>query len=113
MIVMAFDLSSACIGVTTARITDKKLEKLMSCPIIPKSFSPTVLGYMASKKSLPTTRTGEKLNTYWKQGETTITKTEKTARDRQVRMKKDVFVLEDIGDQMGNMINKIKPDLIL
>jgi hypothetical protein len=114
MIVMSFDLSSACIGVTTARLNKiKEVEKIMSCPIIPKQFSPTELGYMASKKSLPTIKGNKSLNTYWKKGEAKITETEKKRRDREVRAKKDIFVLEYIGQQMGSMINKIKPDLII
>jgi hypothetical protein len=114
MKVMAFDLSSKCIGVCTAKINDntRQVEKIMSCPIIPQKFSPSVLGYANSKKKLPI-KSGEMINTYYIPGEATITKSEKESRDKKVRAKKDIYVLEEIGKTMGNMINQIKPDLIL
>jgi hypothetical protein len=85
---------------------------MLSCPIIPPKFSPEVLGYLHSKKKLPTKK-GKELNAYCKQGETEITEAEKKRRDKEVRAQKDIWVLEQIGKTMGNMINQIKPDLIL
>lgn len=113
MKVMSFDLSSVCIGVTTARIDNKNVERIMSCPIIPRKFSPISLGYKPSKKKMPTPRTGESVNTYWKDGEKTISKSEKERRDREIRKAANLFVLDYIGREMGNLINHIKPDLIL
>ena len=113
MVVMSFDLSSVCIGLICARLDGKGIaNKVMSAPIIPKQFSPICLGYKASKKKLKT-KSGELLNTYWKDGEVEITKVEKAKRDKEVRAKKDIYVLEYIGKQMGDMIDRIKPDLIL
>ena len=111
---MSFDLSTACIGVITAEVdkVNKTIIKMRSCPIIPKKFNPEVLGYLKTKKKLPT-KNGEVLNTYARPGETSITKAEKQRRDREVRAKKDIYVLEEIGSVMGNIIKTIKPDLIL
>ena len=112
MIVMAFDLSSTCIGVVTARLNGTTVEKIMSCPIIPPSFDPVILGYKHSKKKLPT-RSGELLNTYFKEGEVSISKAEKQRRDDHVRAQKDIFVLSSIGKSLANLMDNIKPDLIL
>lgn len=114
MIIMSFDLSTACIGVVTARINNKsrRIEVIKSCPIIPPKFTPSVLGYNNSKKKLPT-KGGEMLNTYWINGETVITKAEKERRDNQVRAQKDIYVLEHIGKTIGTMLQQIKPDLVI
>jgi hypothetical protein len=114
MKIMAFDLSTSCVGVVTADIDDntKQIKKALSCPIIPRKFSPEVLGYLKSKKKL-STKSGEILNTYARPGEVQISKAEKERRDREVRGKKDIWVLEDISATMGKLINTIKPNLIL
>ena len=52
--VLAFDLSTACVGVVAA-VVDKDTKQptlVKSCPIIPKKFSPEQLGYKKSKKKL-------------------------------------------------------------
>lgn len=113
--VLAFDLSTVCVGVV-AGIVDKKTKKpilVKSCPIIPRKFSPEKLGYMRSKKRLPTAKSGEVLNTYYKQGEATISKSEKQKRDREVRIKGNLFTLEYIGKQISLIISEVKPDIIL
>ena len=113
--VLAFDLSTACVGVVAAVIDkDTKQPTLVkSCPIIPKKFSPEQLGYKKSKKKLPTAKSGEFLNTYYKEGEKTITKTEKQKRDREVRIQENLFVLDYIGKQISTIINAIRPDIII
>jgi hypothetical protein len=108
---MCFDLSSNCIGVVTAEVDNGKVIKILSCPIVPPVFKAGSLGFMDSKKKLPT-KTGV-LNTYYKSGETTITKDEKIRRDALVRSSKDMFVLASIGKSISNLIDNIKPDLII
>lgn len=113
-IVLAFDLSTACIG-TVAAILDNKSKTpsvVRSCPIIPPSFSPTELGYMKTKKKLPT-KNGELLTTYYISGETSITKQEKKRRDVEVRNAANLYVLDYIGYQLGVIIETIKPDIIV
>jgi hypothetical protein len=113
MIVMAFDLSSVCIGITTAEMDLYGNIKVMrSCPIIPKEFNPETLGYMKSKKKLPT-RNGELINTYWRRGETSISKVEKKRRDNEVRAQKDIRMLQEISKSMNDLVTAIKPDRIV
>lgn len=114
MKIMSFDLSTACIGVLTAEVDvdTKTIIKMRSCPIIPRKFSPEDLGYLKVKKKLPT-KNGEVLTTYAKPGEVSISKAEKLRRDREVRGQKDIFILTNISNTMGSMINQIKPDLII
>jgi hypothetical protein len=109
---MGFDLSSSCIGVVTARIENDKVVKILSCPIIPPPFNASQLGFLSSKKKLPT-KTGEKILTYAKPGETVITKEEKAKRDSFVRSQKDLSVLANISKSISNLTDNIKPDLIL
>ena len=113
--VLAFDLSTACVGVVASVINKDTKEPILvkSCPIIPKRFSPEELGYRKSKKRLPTSKSGEFLNTYYKDGETTISKSEKQRRDREVRTKENLFVLDYIGKQISTIINAIRPDVII
>lgn len=112
MVVMAFDLSSACIGVTAVEINGTSVVRMKSCPIIPPNFDPTVLGYMKTKKKLPV-KSGELINTYYKKGETSISKKNKKKRDCEVRSQKDIFVLQHISKIMNNLITSVNPDLIL
>lgn len=109
---MCFDLSSTCIGVVTAKINENKVEKILSCPIAPINFDVSSLGFMPSKKKLPTKK-GELLNTYVKLGETQITKSEKEKRDTLVRSQKDVHVLASISKSISNLVDNIKPDIII
>lgn len=112
--VLAFDLSTACIGIVASVIDDEKKVPVVvkSCPVVPPNFSPAELGYMKSKKKLPT-KSGELLNTYYKQGEISITKQEKKRRDVEVRNASNLYTLDYIGYQLGVIIDTIKPDIIV
>lgn len=111
--ILAFDLSTACVGVVAGIVDGKVPLVVKSCPIIPPAYSPEVLGYKKSKKKLPTPKSGEFLNTYYKAGEVSITKQEKKKRDAEVRAKKDIYVLDYIGKQISNIITTIKPNVIV
>lgn len=111
--ILAFDLSTACVGVVAGVISGKVPLVVKSCPIIPPAYSPEELGYKKSKKKLPTPKSGEFLNTYYRAGETVITKQEKKRRDAEVRAKKDIYVLDYIGKQISNIITTINPDIIV
>lgn len=113
MVVMAFDLSSTCIGVITARINqDHTVGKVLSCPIVPPEFDATTLGFFKNKRKLKTVK-GLELNSWAKPGETMISQEEKKHRDSVVRSKKDISVLSYIGKSIDSLTAKIKPDLIL
>lgn len=113
--VLSFDLSTACVGVVAAVLDNdsKKPVLIKSCPIIPERFSAETLGYRKSKKKLPTPKSGEFLNTYYKIGEHTITKSEKLKRDREVRIKENLFVLDYIGRQISAIVDSIRPNIII
>ena len=113
--ILSFDLSSKCIGVVAARVDSRYYNPqiVKSIPIIPPNFCPTQLGYLKSKKKLPTAKGNEKLNCYAKPGEVTISKSEKTKRDREVRASKNMFVLNYIGKQLSQLIKQINPDIII
>lgn len=96
----------------TVRLEGKKINKIMSCPIIPPDYSAVTLGFMKTKKKLPT-KSGELLSTYYKIGEVSISKAEKERRDDAVRAQKDLYVLANISKAMAGLIDNIKPDLIL
>lgn len=112
--ILAFDLSSRCIGVVAAYVDMESKEPIIvkSCPIIPKKFDCSILGYMKNKKKL-ITKDGTYVNTYFKPGEKIISKSEKIKRDREVRRYKDLYILEYIGEKISNVINEINPDYIL
>lgn len=112
MTVLAFDLSTKCIGLIAASIENRKVKKVLSIPIIPKAFSPEVLGYCKSKKSF-LTKKGKKIYAYLKPTETSVTEAEKKKRDREVRGAKDIFILEQIGKELREKIETVSPDVIL
>ncbi|MGL5715543.1 MAG: hypothetical protein ACRCX2_21160 [Paraclostridium sp.] len=113
--ILSFDLSSKCIGVVAVKIgaCDFEPTVVKSVPIIPPNFCPSNLGYMKSKKKISTPNNKAYVNSYVKQGEMHVSKTEKNKRDVEVRSAKNLFVLDYIGKQIGYLISNIKPDLIL
>lgn len=112
--ILAFDLSSVCIGVVAAKVEDSKLTKVLSCPIIPPKFSAAELGFLKSKKKVYTSSKEVKIiNSYVYPNETYVSEVNKKKRDVQVRKAKDIFVLDYIGKQLNMLIDSINPDLII
>jgi len=109
---MSFDLSSRCIGVICARIEDRKIINILSCPIVPPKFNPASIGFSSSRKKILTSK-GKEINTYLKPGETTISKQEKKQRDSYIRSQKDLFILKNISKSIDTLVDGIKPDIIL
>lgn len=112
MKILAFDLSTKCIGVVAADVQKNKVQKVLSTPIIPKAFNPETLGYSKHKKKF-VSKKGKQLSAFLKPGETTISEAEKKRRDREVRGAKDIFILEQIGRELKEKILIVSPDLIL
>lgn len=112
MVVMSFDLSSSCIGLVVAKMENKKVKKIMSCPIAPPSYNPSELGFLKSKKKIKTPK-GKIVNSYVKPGESVVSQKEATSRNSFVRQQKDIYVLSYISNKMGSLVDSIKPDLIL
>lgn len=111
--VIAFDLSSVCVGVVAALLENKKIRTVKSCPIIPKEFDASVLGFMKSKKKLPNKSGTKHFNTWYKKGERYISEIDKKKRDVLVRTAKDSYVLKYIGEQITKIVDKLKPSLIV
>ena len=116
MIVLSADLSTACTGIIVARInSDKSVDKIMSTPILPKKIDITKeFGYCKSKKKLPVKEgSREEVNTYYIKGENFVSKAEKKRRDIKVRQAQNLFILTHMSKDIGDIVNGIKPDLIL
>lgn len=112
--VLAFDLSSVCIGVVAAKIENDKPTLVTSCPIIPPKFDATILGYLKSKKKIKTSPNSDKLiNSYVRSGETHVSEATKKRRDVEVRRAKDLYVLDYIGKNINDIVDAIKPDIIV
>jgi hypothetical protein len=112
MIVMAFDLSSSCIGLVTARVYGDMVQAMKSCPIIPKPFDPSMIGFSKHRKKAFTPK-GEPISSYLRPEESVITKVEHRKRNALIRNEKDLYILAGISKTMGDMIENIRPDLIL
>ena len=112
--VLAFDLSSVCVGVTAARVNEitKTPVNVISCPIIPSKFDARKLGYKKSKCKIKT-KNGDYVNSYVREGETEITKQEKKRRDVEVRNSSNLHALSYISTQIEKIITTIKPNLVL
>lgn len=113
MLVFAFDLSSACIGLTVAELQDKTtLKRVKSTPIIPPEYDPQELGFRKTKKAFAV-KDGQTIKSYYRDGETSISQKEKRHRDALVRTHKNDFVKREIGRQISSIIRALNPDLIL
>lgn len=110
MIVMAFDLSSSCIGCVVAEVNGKHVQRIKSCPIIPEEFTAEKLGFLKRKQKVGETKSISSW-VYYK-GEN-VSQAEKKRRDVQVRSSKDTWVLSKISQSMGDLIDGIRPDLII
>lgn len=109
MRIMAFDLSSRCIGCVSADIIDNKIINIHSAPIVPPQYTPKE--FLKSKKKLICGN--ETIYTWARPGEIKITKAEKKKRDTQVRNEKDVFILGYISHELDELIVAVKPKTIL
>ena len=112
--VLAFDLSSVCVGVVASRVNEitKTPIKVISCPVIPSKFDVTRVGYKRSKAKIKT-RGGEYINSYIKEGEKEITKQEKKRRDIEVRNNSNLHALSYISTQIEKIVTMIKPNVVL
>lgn len=114
MRVLAFDLSSVCVGVVACELDDvtKNPVRVVSCPIIPDKFNTEKLGYKKNKAKIKT-KNGEFINSYIRNGEVEITKQEKKKRDVEVRKYSNLHSLSYISKQIEAIIKNIKPNLVL
>lgn len=115
MIVLSGDLSTRCTGIIVAEIKNDRIVKMLSTPIVPKRLDITEeFGFMKSKKKLPTRHGGSELiNTYYRRGEESVSKDEKKKRDVSVRQKQNLFILTQMSKDIGDIVDGVKPDVII
>jgi hypothetical protein len=111
---LSFDLSTVCVGILAAGIDDdtRKIKVMKSCPIFPPKYDVSAVGFMKSKKKLPSIRGNKELNTWARPGETHISETEKKHRDVMVRELEKHFILTHISQKVGDYIENIAPNVI-
>lgn len=112
MIVMTFDLSSTCIGVTFAQINDdKKITYGQTLAIIPKKLDPREYGFTTlAPKQIASG--GKNFKGYLKPDEFSISHQEAKNRSAYLKTQMHSFLLRDIAKQCGLYLNKIKPDVV-
>jgi hypothetical protein len=113
MIVMAFDLSSVCIGVTFGQIDSqtKKITYGKTLPIIPKRLDPRDYGY-TTKDPKKIAFKGKEFKGFLKEGEFSISNEEAKKRTAHLKSSQHNFLLRSIGKQCGHFLAQIKPDVV-
>lgn len=112
MIVMAFDLSSSCIGVTFVQLKGTTIKYLKTIPIIPVRPSGLDFGY-TTKKPKRIAYEGNEFLGYLKEGEFSISRAESDRRKRIMRSLEHSHLLRNIAKQCGYYLEKVNPDVIL
>lgn len=111
MKVLAFDLSSSCVGVLGA-VTDKKeVKKIKSHPIKPKRFDVSELGFLKTKQKIKSKKS--EFPSYVKYSGEIVSREEKKKRDSLVRHAKNDFVKREIVKEISFLVDKINPDQII
>lgn len=77
MIVLSFDLSTSCTGVTESRIEQDDILNMCTYAIIPPKFNPITLGFLKDRKPVAT----KNFKAYLHNKEEVVTLKEKKARD--------------------------------
>lgn len=101
-----------CIGCIAAEMDGPKIKIVRSCPIMPPRFDINSLGFMKTKKKLPTPSGNKLLSTWYQNGEHTVSEKEKKRRDVLVRERDNLFKLTNMSATMGNIIKIIGPDVM-
>ncbi len=103
MIIMTFDLSSKCIGVTFAQLEQGKIVYGKTIPVIPEKLDAKQLGF---KTKQPTARG------LFKMDEGHVSAKELKNRQRIFKHSRHNFLLTNIGKQLGHFLLQIKPQAI-
>lgn len=112
MIVMTFDLSSTCIGVTFAEIKEgTKITYGRTLPIIPRRMDPRDYGFTTLQPKKIANK-GKEFKGYLKEGEFSISHQEAKSRNSYLKAQMHNFLLRDIGEQCGRFLGKIKPEIV-
>jgi hypothetical protein len=103
MIVMTFDLSSKCIGVTFAQIKRNEISYGKTLAVIPEKINARDLGF----RTKGVTEKG-----LFKLGELKTSKKEQVNRLRVFKNTRHNLLLTNIGKQIGRFLLEIKPNII-
>lgn len=113
MLVVAFDLSSTCIGVCVAKVDLKKQPiKLKTVSIIPQKPSGKDFGF-TTKESKKIAKNGKEFQAFLYPHETIISQREALDRIRMVKSEKHLGLLKNIGQQCGELLFRLKPHVVL
>lgn len=115
MKVISLDLNTNCTGVFGVGMKAGRIEKAMSASILVNDFKvKDHFPFMESKKKLPSSENGHHLhNTYFKKGETHVSKTEKKRRDREVRHKRNRHQIDAMAKNIADVVRVTNSDLVL
>lgn len=111
MIVMTFDLSSTCIGVSIGKIENKDIALARTMPIIPKRPTGKDVGYTTAQPKKIAYR-GNEFKGFLKPGEFSISKSEAERRRAGFKVKEHNHLLRNIGKQCGHLLKNINPDVV-
>ena len=115
MKLLAFDLSTACTGVTGAEFNDKEIIFLQTFSIVPSVDKKNIirnLGFEPSKQYVESAKSKNTLS-YVKYSGEKVSKTEKKKRDVMVRNAINTEIKQDISVKLNHLIETFRPDLIL
>lgn len=107
--VIAFDLSSSCIGVTTATVIDGYVTQVKVADIVPRKFTGLDYGY----KTKTPKKIGAGYSAFLKEDEFHITKAEASRRQSDFKVFKHRDLLLDIGKQVSDYISSLDLDLVM
>lgn len=111
MIVMCFDLSSVCIGVTFAQLKEGKVTYLKTLAVIPKRPFAKELGYTTQEPKKIHYR-GNSFLGLLKPGEHEISKEQAGKRIAEYKVIAHRQLLRNIGEQVGFYLDSIRPNII-
>ena len=111
MIVMCFDLSSTCIGVTFGKVVNNHIKALTTLAVYPSPPSGHDLGY-TTKNPKTIYYKGKTFQGFLKPEEAYISKKEAERRMSKYRSSAHKGLLKDIGKKLGFYLELINPDIL-
>lgn len=109
MFVATFDLSSKLIGVTIAQFKGETLTYVKTIPLYPKRIDGTTLGYTTKKPK----KIGDGYLAFLKPGEHHISQAEAKRRASTYKVLEHRHLLLDIYSQIGNLLQKVRFDVLI
>lgn len=116
MRVIAFDINTKFTGLwVVEEDKDGNILEIHTATLIVDDFKvKDHTEYMESKKQLPYNKTHSGVhNTYYKKGETYVSKKEKELRDREVRHKRNNYQILKMSTKFSETLRMVKPDVVI